>query len=303
MLNKYKGYFLVFGTAFISGFSIFINKFGVSGINPYIFAFLKNAIVALLLCVVILTVKNIPLFKSLRKKQWGMLVLIGIIGGGIPFLLFFKGLSMANAAEASFIHKTMFVWIFILAVVFLKEKIKKEYILAGALLLVGNFLLLKMSSVTLDKGALLVFLATIFWAIENAISKYALRELPPSLVMWARMFFGSIVIFIFLIFSGQVGLLTQLNLQQISWAMITGVVLFGYVATWYTGIKYIKLSEAAIILMLGSPITTALNAISVGAINSRDLAGVLLMILGVIVALGMNKAHNQSARIGKFLIN
>lgn len=52
---KNKGYFLVLGTAFISGFSIFINKFGVSVINPYIFTFLKNAVVALILCAIILT--------------------------------------------------------------------------------------------------------------------------------------------------------------------------------------------------------------------------------------------------------
>lgn len=284
-------------TAFISGFSIFINKFGVAVINPYIFAFLKNIIVALILCAIIFTAKNFPLLKALKKKQWGLLALIGIIGGGIPFLLFFKGLSMTSAAGASFVHKTMFVWIFILAAAFLKEKIKKEYILAGGLLLAGNFLLLKTMSVSLDAGILLVFLATIFWAIENTISKYALKDLPSGIVMWARMFFGSMVIFIFLVISGQAMLLAQLNLQQISWAMITGIMLLGYVATWYTGLKYIKLSEAAIILMLGSPITTCLTAIFTGSISIKEVASSVIIIASVIIALGTKRIFQKNQQI------
>ena len=46
-MNKNKGFLLVLATAFISGLSIFINKFGVSVINPYIFTGLKNIIIAL----------------------------------------------------------------------------------------------------------------------------------------------------------------------------------------------------------------------------------------------------------------
>ena len=48
-MNKNKGILLILGTAFISGAVVFISKFGVSIINPYIFAGLKNIIVALLI--------------------------------------------------------------------------------------------------------------------------------------------------------------------------------------------------------------------------------------------------------------
>ncbi|OGI16699.1 MAG: hypothetical protein A3J63_04975 [Candidatus Moranbacteria bacterium RIFCSPHIGHO2_02_FULL_40_12b] len=297
MITKYKGYFLVLGTAFISGFSIFINKFGVSAINPYIFTFLKNAIVALLLCAIIFSAKNFSLLKSIKKKQWGLLALIGIIGGGIPFLLFFKGLSLTSAAGASFVHKTMFIWIFILAALFLKEKIKKEYILAGALLLAGNLLLLKISSVSFDTGSFLVFLATLFWAVESVVSKHILKEIPPRVVMWARMFFGSLVILFFLIFTGQAALLAKLNLQQISWAMITGAVLLGYVATWYSGLKYIKVSEAAVILALGSPITTLLTAVFSNPVGLKEYFSSVLIFLGVIAIFGIRNIYKTIGKL------
>src|SRR3989344_4198039 len=138
MLIQTKGYFLVFMTAIISGFSIFINKYSVSVINPYIFTFLKNALVAAFLCAVVLTAINRQELKSLGKKQWGLLFLIGLIGGSIPFLLFFKGLLLTSAAGASFIHKTMFLWVIVLATIFLKEKITRVQLFAGLMLLGGN---------------------------------------------------------------------------------------------------------------------------------------------------------------------
>ena len=191
----------------------------------------------------------------------------------------------------------MFIWIFILAAAFLKEKITKKYILAGALLVVGNLLLLKISAITLGQGSLLVFIATLFWAAENVISKDALNDLPPRIVMWGRMFFGSFFILIFLAYSQQLPLLTGLNWQQAGWSMLTGVLLLGYVMTWYTGLKYIKVSEAAIILMLGSPITTCLNALSAGAVSGKELASSAMIICGVLAALGIKKIFQKTQQI------
>lgn len=286
---KNRGYLLVLGTAFISGFSIFINKFGVAVSNPYVFAFLKNIIVAVILCGIILALKDWQFLKALKKKQWGLLLAIGLIGGSIPFLLFFKGLAMTSAAEASFIQKTIFFWVMAGAVIFLKEKITKNHIIAGTLLIAGNLLLLKLSDIKFDQGGFLVLLATLFWAAENIISKYALREMPARLVMWARMFFGSIFIFIFLAVTGQAILLAQLDLNRLGWSLFTGIILFGYVVTWYSGLKQIKVVEATIILALGSPITTYLNAISSGSISLKQNLAAILIILGIAALFGLEK--------------
>lgn len=294
---KNKGYLLVLGTAFISGFSIFINKFGVSAINSNIFTFLKNSVVAIFLTALIFVLKDFKLLKDLTKKNWGLLLFIGLAGGSIPFLLFFKGLSLTNPAGASFIQKTMFLWVLVLAGIFLKEKISKNYLIAGCLLVAGNLLLLKLSAIEFSQGSLLVLVATLFWAIENVISKYAIKELPPRIVMWGRMFFGSLFILIFLAFSGQAILLTKLNLHQIGWSVFTGVLLIGYVMTWYTGLKYIKVSEAAIILMLGSPITTFFTAIFSQTIGAKEFIAVLLIIAGVVFAVGVKKISQEICQI------
>jgi drug/metabolite transporter (DMT)-like permease len=112
--------------------------------------------------------------KSIKKREWILLALIGLIGGSIPFLLFLKGLKITSSDEGSFIHKTMFLRVAILATLFLKEKIDRKFLFGALILLFANALLLKKFSFLPDRGDLLILIATIFWAIENTLSKYLL---------------------------------------------------------------------------------------------------------------------------------
>lgn len=281
-----KGILLVLATAIISGFSIFINQFGVSVMNPYIFTGLKNIVVAVLICGLLLAMKDWRLLKSLSKKYWLLLIAIGLVGGSIPFLLFFKGLSLTTSVQGSFIHKTMFIYVIVFATLFLKEKISKKLLFGSLLLLLGNAFLLKFIPHSLGKGDLFILLATLFWAGENIISKYTLKKLPARIVIWGRMFFGSIFILAFLAGSGQLFLIGILKINQISWVVITSVFLFGYVITWYSGLKHVPVSVATSILLLGAPITTLLSFIQTGVIGQGEILGIGLALMGIILVLG-----------------
>lgn len=287
MDNKRMGLMFVFFTALVSGFSIFINKFGVSDINSDIFTFSKNVIVAIFLFAIILFFNEFKSLINLKAKDWLKLIVIGFVGGSIPFLLFFKGLQLTSGATSSFIHKTMFIYVAVMAMFFLKEKLSKKVLIAAVLLLIGNFLILNLKPFNLfnlDYGSLLIFSATLFWAAENIISKYALRELSSMQVAFGRMFFGSFFILIFLYFSNELKLMSALTLPQLSWILISSAFLFLYVFTWYSGLKYVKVSVATSILLLGSPITTLLSYIFTGAALSLNQAlGILFLIVGIIL--------------------
>lgn len=292
-----KGYLLILLTAAISGFSIFLNKFGISFSDPCIFTFLKNFLVAVLVTSIILILGEYKNFKLLKLKQWIFLMIIGLIGGSIPFLLFFKGLSIISSAEASFIQKTMFIWIFALATFFLKEKISVQQVIAGAALLFGNLILLKNFELDLSGGSALVFMATIMWAFENVLAKHLLKKISSKIVIWARMFFGSVFIFIFLFLNNQLGELKIIDRDQIMWIIITSLLLFGYVFTWYSGLKYIKVTEAAVMLMLGAPITTLLNSLHSGHINSNELEGILIVFISVVIFLVSEKIMTNAKEL------
>ena len=279
-MNK-KGLMFVLGTAIISGVSIFINKFGVKGIDAYLFTGAKNVIVAIFLFSLILLAMDFKKLKAMSKKDIGKLFLIGLFGGSIPFLLFFKGLQITSAAQGTFIHKTMFLWVGILALIFLKEKLNKGILIGAVLLLTGNFLLLKLNNFVFATGDLLILAATLFWSVETIISKNALKNLDSKVVAFGRMFFGSLLIIVFLGVTGKLVLVTTLTSAHFLWILVTSIFLLGYVFTWYSGLKHIKAGVATSILLLGSVITTVLNlAFADAVIVPSQVIGMILLVIG-----------------------
>ncbi len=297
-----KGLLLILAAAVISGFAIFINKFGVTGFDPYLFAFLKNIVVTVFLLSFILAIKEFDNIKRLKRKDWLILTIIGLVGGSVPFLLFFKGLSLTTAANGAFIHKTMFIYVAILAVFFLKEKISSKLFLAGALLLAGNLYFIKALPYEVQFGDLLIVLATLFWAGENIISKYTLKTLSPRIVAFGRMGIGSFFILVFLLFTGGLPPVTAFGLAQWQWVLISSIFLFGYVTTWYTGLKYVKVSVATTILLLGSPITLFLTLIFQGqSFSENQIVGSFLILFGIAVAIGLKNLLETFKRLPKFI--
>lgn len=290
MTNKRTGLLLVFTTALISGFSIFINRFGVEGINPYVFTGLKNLVVGIIIFSLILFLKERKNLSEVKGKQWGILVFIGLVGGSIPFLLFFKGLTLTLAAKAGFIHKTLFIYVGVLAIWFLKEKVNKGLAFGSIMLLVGSVLFFKIRPQALGQGDLLIFLAAIFWAVEIVVSKKLLKNISARIVVFGRMFFGSVFIMLFLIFTGQIQLIGQITFAQAGWILLTSLFLLGYVLTFYTGLTYIRASTAAAILTLGSPITTLLTVVFLQkSLVWQEIFGLSFVVLGLYLIIKLSE--------------
>jgi len=281
-----KGCLFVLLAAVVSGFSVFMNKFGVDGIDPYVFTFSKNVLVVLFLFSAILFFREFKVIRQLSLVQWLRLVAIGFFGGSIPFLLFFKGLSLSSGAVSALIHKSMFVFVAVFAVLFLRERLSKGFVLAAALLFAGNLLLLKQVNLGFGLPELLILGAVLFWSVETVISKHALRELPSRVVAFGRMFFGALFILVFLFISGSAVHLASLSVSQFGWIFFTSALLLVYVLSWYSGLKRIPASSAASILVLGSAITSSLSIVYSGAFSSFDVAGIALIFFGAIAVIG-----------------
>jgi drug/metabolite transporter (DMT)-like permease len=278
-----KALILVFFTAIISGVSIFVNNFGVKGIDSAVFTFAKNIIVAVLLLSIILGLKEFNNLKRLNRKDWSVLLLIGLIGGAIPFVLFFKGLQLTNGAAGSFVHKLMFVFVAILAVIFLKEKLSWKIWIPATILLVGNFFLLQLTNFELNLGMALVLVATLFWSVENVISKHVLKTIEPKVLAFGRLFFGSLFIMAYLVFTDKFSLIYNLSWSQFSWILVTVPFLLLYTLTWYSGLKHVKVTTATSILLLGAPITTILSFVFLNsAFTIMQAIGTLLIIGGLV---------------------
>lgn len=290
MTNYLKGRLLVLATAGISGVSIFVNKFGVAGIGPNLFTGLKNLLVGLIIVGLILMTKNWHQVVKIKLNQWGRLVLIGLVGGSVPFLLFFNGLSQTSAAKSGFIHKTLFIYVAVLAAIFLKEKLTAKIYIGIAALLVGLVIFLDIKPQALNWGDGLVFLATLLWAGEIILSKKLLKNLSANVVAGARMLFGGLIIWIYLLITSGWQPVITLSINHWWWIVITTLFLTGYVLTFYHGLKKIPSFEATAILALGAPITLLLQAVWAGTtITNWQVVGITVIFISIIYLIKLTK--------------
>ena len=267
------GMILALCTALISGFSNFIAKIAVTSVkNPVIFTTLKNAVVACLLIGIILIGRSRKELRSLSKKSWVRMILIGIIGGSVPFVLYFTGLSHTTALSASFIHKTLFIWVALLAYFFTKERFSFFQAVAFFFLILGTAVLGGKGQLHFGKPELMILGATFLWAIENIIAKHALKEVSSTLLAGSRMVFGSILLTGFVFLQGKQSLLVSLQPTQWLWTIIPAVLLLGYVLTWYAALKRAPVTLVTSLLVPATFITTMLSGIFITkTISSQDL--------------------------------
>lgn len=266
MTNLKKGIKFAICTAVISGFSIFINKYAVDAIKPpLVFTAVKNTFVALFIFSFLLFSKKISKIKNLAKKEILYLVSIGLIGGALPFYLYFTGLSQIPAINGAMIHKTLVLWVALFAYPFLKEKLSQIQILAILLLFTSNLLIGGFKTFQFSVGELMVLLATILWAIENILAKKVLASVDPDIVTAARMCFGSfILISISIIFHPQsIANLININPKEQLFFVTTAICLLGYTMTWYRALKFAPATLVTAILVGSTLITNFLSAVFV----------------------------------------
>jgi drug/metabolite transporter (DMT)-like permease len=285
-MSEGKGVFYALLTAVVSGTAVFVNSFGVKGFDPFVYTTLKNVGVVLFLLALFFLFKNFSEFKSISRKNWFLLATIGLIGGSVPFLLFFWGLSTASAASSSFVYRSLFIFATVLAVVFLKEKISGKAILGAGIAFAGNLLLLG-GFPEIGFGELLVFLATILWAFEYNLSKKILGAVSPRAVAFGRMFFGSIILISFLAFTGRLFPIASLSIIHWQWVIISTILLTAFVSLWYASLKYSRVSVATAALTLGGPITALLSLLFSNKLPSfTESVGFLLLSFGIILMVG-----------------
>lgn len=298
-IKSNDGIFFSFLTAITSGFAIFVSSFALKTFkDPLAFTVLKNIVVACLLVSLVFFLGKWKNLNGISRKNWLYLGLIGIIGGGIPFLLFFKGLSMSSALVGAFIHKSLFIWVSIMAAVFLKEKIGKLQSIALVILLMGNFLLGAFNSFSFGSGEKMIFIATLFWSVEYVIAKKVLSEIDSDILACARMFFGSLFLLAYFAAVGKLGTLLVADNKQIMWTVMASAFLFGYVIFWYRALKSAPASAVSSILVLGSPITTLLSIIFIGGFKYSmfQLVGMFLIAAGLAIFLAADRYNKIKAK-------
>lgn len=257
---KRTGLLLVFSTAVISGFSVFTNKLIVSNTDPVVFTAVRNTVVFLLLAGIVFLSGKFRSLKSLSRRQWAALAVIGVTGGGAAFVLFFTGLSKIGAVQGNLIHKTLFLWVAVLAYPILGEKPSLNLIAGYALIILATFVLGSPSGFSVTPYAFMTLSATIIWAFENILAKRLLKSVPHEIVGASRILFGIPVLVAVAAVQGKAGAFLAPATYAPVPILVSAILLTGYVFTWYQGLSYIPVTVATSILVIAPVVTAFLSA-------------------------------------------
>jgi drug/metabolite transporter (DMT)-like permease len=278
---------LAFVTSLVSGVAIYTNGHAVRRFDGSAgFTTAKNIVAAAALGVLLAALTG-------RRSDGGWtpprtrgarlgLVAVGVVGGSVPFLLFFEGLSRATSTDAAFIHKTLVVWVAVLAVLVLRERLGWPHLAAITALVAGQALLTDdLAGLGLGSGEALVLAATLMWSVEVVIAKRLLGSLSPLTVGVSRMALGAVVLAGWLAVTGQLGELLTYSTSQWAWILLTGLLLTGYVATWYAALARAQAVDVTAVLVFGAVVTAALAGVLDGVPLRPDLPGLVLVAAGV----------------------
>lgn len=263
------GLALALAAAVISGFSVYINSYGVHAFGKAyggatVYTTAKNLVAAVVLAVVLAVVsRRAPkegFTRPDRPAQWAALAAIAVIGGSVPFVLFFQGLARASSADAAFIQKTLVIWVAMLAVPLLRERLTLWHIAAIAGLVWGQALLGGgVGGIGFGAGEAMIFAATLLWAAETIVARRLLSGLSALTVATARMGGGVLILICYTLATTRWSVLTAAGWHQWSWALATGLILAAYVGTWYSALARAGAIDVTALLVPGAIITALLQ--------------------------------------------
>lgn len=283
-----SGLMLALTAAVISGFAVYLNGFAVKAApGPVAFTTAKNLVAAMIIGTILLgssaRAQSGQTLRGLQPRQWFAVAYVGVISGGVAFALFFSGLFLAASTEAAFLQKSLVIWVAMLAVPLLHERLGVPALAAVGALLLGQILLLAANpngGTATAAGLAMVLAATWLWSGEIVLVRGQLTSLPAPLLAAIRMGGGSIVLLGFLTISGNLG---QLGQVPWGWALLTGVILSGYVLTWFGALRRAPAIDVTAVLVLGAFITALLALPAAATTNTLQVAGLVLILGGVAV--------------------
>ncbi len=269
-------------TALISGCSVYYNSIAVKGLDPVGFAMVKNLLATVVLAGIVLLAGTWKQFANLKKEQWLQILAIAIIGGSIPFALFFGGLSIASStASGSFIYRLMFIFSALMAVAFLRERGNLKTAAGVGLILMANLaILLTINAFSFGLGELMVLAATLMWSAENILLKKTLAWLSPDALAASRLGMGGIILLAAMAMMAPAGL-ASIAVMPLLPLLISALFILGFTMTYYRGLAGTTITEATAILTLGGLVSALLPAVL-----SSKLPGALESVSLVMIAMG-----------------
>ncbi|PAV06401.1 transporter [Methanobacterium bryantii] len=225
--------------------------------------------------------------NSISKKEYLILFLTAIFGSVIAPALYLSGLSRITAVNAALLTNVEILFIIVIGIFFLKEKVHKKDILGFALLLIGAIFLSTngLRDLSFNQslfGSLLVISASFFWSLDTSLSKFLSHKRDIIFITALKSGIGGSIL---LVLSLILGLNFTLPLFRLPLLLFIGIVAvsFSLVLIYYS-LRTIGSTRTGSIFALSSLFgaITAYFALGEPLTVLRILFGIL-MLMGVLI--------------------
>ncbi|MFH1055219.1 MAG: DMT family transporter [Candidatus Altiarchaeota archaeon] len=256
----------------------------LSYMPPIVLAAVSSVFAALILFLVLEAEHKMREINAMSRRQFIVLLAVGIISGLLAQLFYVTGLRESTATNAVLLTRLNSLLIALMGVVMLREKLSINHVI-GAILMVSGILLIATRNFTVDvkptHGDGLLLLAAFFWASANILVKKYLSRIPPEVIVIG--YYG---------FSGLI--LTAVSADRIPlifepkvFLYMTGLVVLVYLIgryLWYYAFEHTSAANVGL-ASLSIPLFGVLYSTTLlgERLSSYHISGGLLIFLGLIV--------------------
>jgi drug/metabolite transporter (DMT)-like permease len=231
----------------------------VSYVNPLFLSCLVYLISGVAISPVVKRVKY-----SVRRKDYLLLLITSVSGAAIAPAMFFFGLKLTTAIDSSLLSNGEIIFSILLALTLFGEKLNRIGYIAMALVLIGVIIVttnlqFDSSLLKINAGNLLIIGATLFWGLDNNISRILSHRIDIRKIIQLKSFIGGIIL---LALSVLLGIPLSINLMEIPYILLLGIV--GFAASLYfflQGLRRIGTTNTLLIFSLSSVFGIVLAAI------------------------------------------
>jgi drug/metabolite transporter (DMT)-like permease len=189
-----RGYLYALGAALCFGSVSTVGKAAMQTINPLLLSCLSY-----LLAAVTLTPFARKSSFSLKGRNSMLFTTSAICGAAIAPTLYFLGLQRTTASDTAILSNGEQVFTIVFAILFFRERLKKMDYVAILMILTGVIIVATNLDpsrlfVEISLGNLLVLGATVFWSIDNNVSKILTDKIEPAKLSQVKSIVGFFMI-------------------------------------------------------------------------------------------------------------
>lgn len=266
---------LVWGSSFI------LIKKALVGLSPVHVALLRVSIS--FLAFVPFLIKRVKLIKG---SQWPFVLLVGLVGNGLPAILYATAQTRVLSATAGILNALTPIFTLILGVIIFRSKLRGHQILGTLIGFIGAGMLFAkdLSLDSFNSFTLFIVLATICYGLSVNIVQFRLSTLKPLTIASGSFLGIGLVSLIWLIVQPVPNLMAPEVLASIGYVAILSI-LSTFLATMIF-YRLVQISDALFASSVSyiAPVVALLWGLADGELlDYRHLLALILVLLGVAV--------------------